>query len=138
MSFLAHIIADGGLFPMLGLALLGGLILNLMPCVFPVLSLKALALVESREASRADQRAQALAYTAGVVVSCATIAAVLIGVRTGGAAIGWGFQLQSPVFVGALVYLLFALGLALSGVTELGAGLMNLGGALTRSRGLAG
>ncbi|MEK6806947.1 MAG: thioredoxin family protein [Pseudomonadota bacterium] len=131
-------LASQGLPLILGFALLGGLILNLMPCVFPVLSLKALALVETREASRAENRAQALAYTAGVVISCAAVASVLIGLRAGGEAIGWGFQLQSPVFVGLMVYLLFALGLALSGVAEFGAGLMNLGDALTRSRGLAG
>ncbi len=127
-----------GLPLILGLALLGGLILNLMPCVFPVLSLKALALIETRTASRGENRAQALAYTAGVVVSCAVAAGLLLGLRAGGEAVGWGFQLQSPVFVGLMVYLLFALGLSMSGVAEFGTGLMNLGDSLTRSRGLAG
>jgi len=138
MSLVSPAPAEHSVLLILGLALLGGLILNLMPCVFPVLSLKALALVQARDAGRAENRAQALAYTAGVVLSCATAAGLLLALRAGGEAIGWGFQLQSPLFVGLLVYLLFALGLVLSGVAEFGTGLMNLGDSLTRSRGLAG
>jgi thiol:disulfide interchange protein DsbD len=116
-------------------AVLGGLILNLMPCVFPVLSLKAIALMQSREDAQAHHR-HALAYTAGVLASCVGTAAVLMGLRAGGAAIGWGFQLQTPAFVGLLAYLLFALGLSMSGVVEFGTSLMGVGESLTRGRGL--
>lgn len=112
-------------------ALLGGFILNLMPCVFPVLSLKAMALMQSRNHSAQKQRRHALAYTAGVMLSCGTVAALLLGLRAGGEAIGWGFQLQSPVFIGALAYLMFALGLSLSGVAEFGGRFMGVGQSLT-------
>lgn len=113
------------------LALLGGLILNLMPCVFPVLSLKAMAVMQSRNHSAQKQRRHALAYTAGVLLSCGAVAALLLGLRAGGEAIGWGFQLQSPVFIGALAYLMFALGLSLSGVAEFGGRFMGVGQSLT-------
>jgi len=119
----------------LGLALLGGLLLNLMPCVFPVLSIKAISLVEG---AGSDQRAHGLAYTAGVVLSFAALAAVLLGLRSAGEAIGWGFQLQSPWIVGLLIYVLFALGLSLSGLFDLGGGLMNTGQNLTEKSGLKG
>ena len=119
-------------------ALLGGILLNLMPCVFPVLSLKALSVLNQRDHDRARQRGHALAYTAGVILSCTAVAAVLLALRSGGAAIGWGFQLQSPVFVAALVYLLFTLGLSLSGVVEFGTGIMGAGQSLTQRGGYAG
>jgi thiol:disulfide interchange protein len=113
------------------LAVLGGLTLNLMPCVFPVLSLKAMALMQQRDASAKQQRHHALAYTAGVMLSCAAVAGVLLALRAGGEAIGWGFQLQSPIFVAALAYLMFALGLSLSGVVEFGGRFMGIGQSLT-------
>lgn len=122
----------------LGLALLGGLILNLMPCVFPVLSLKAMALMKAQDASAAQQRAQALAYTAGAVLSCVAAAGVLLALRAGGEALGWGFQLQSPVFIAVLAYLMLALGLSMSGVAEFGGSLMNTGGSLAQKKGLSG
>ena len=118
-------------------ALLGGLILNLMPCVFPVLSFKALKVMKARDENHAHQR-HALSYTAGTVLSCVAVAGVLLALRAGGEAIGWGFQFQSPVFVAVLAYLMFALGLAMSGLIELGAGLMGLGQSLTQKSGLAG
>ncbi len=113
------------------LAVLGGLILNLMPCVFPVLSLKAMALLQHRDASTNHQRRQALSYTAGVMLSCGAVAGLLLVLRAGGQAIGWGFQLQSPIFVAALAYLMFALGLSLSGVVDFGGRFMGLGQSLT-------
>lgn len=119
----------------LGLALLGGLVLNLMPCVFPVLSLKALSLTR---AGRDGQRAQSLAYSAGVVLSCVAAAALILALQRAGQAVGWGFQLQSPLFVGLLIYLLFALALSLSGVATFGTRLMNLGQGLTEKKGLTG
>lgn len=108
-----------GLLLALGLALLGGMLLNLMPCVFPVLSLKVLGF-----AAHADDRrgllAGALAYTLGVVASFVALAALLLLLRAGGEQLGWGFQLQSPLFVAALAALFTLIGLNLAGVFEFG------------------
>ena len=117
------------------LALAGGILLNLMPCVFPVLSIKAMSLVSG---AGHDQRAHGLAYTAGVVLSFGLLAGILLALRAGGEAIGWGFQLQSPWFVGVLIYVLFALGLSLSGLFEFGTRLMGSGQALTEKSGVKG
>ncbi|MFW5927017.1 MAG: protein-disulfide reductase DsbD family protein, partial [Wenzhouxiangella sp.] len=117
------------------LALAGGVLLNLMPCVFPVLSIKALSLTAG---AGHDQRAHALAYTAGVLLSFAVLAGVLLALRAGGEAIGWGFQLQSPWVVGILIYLLFALALSLSGLFEFGSRLMGAGQQLTERGGVSG
>ncbi len=119
------------------LALGGGLILNLMPCVLPVLSLKALGLASSGE-SHAKARAHALWYTAGVLASFAALGALALGLRAAGIALGWGFQLQQPAVVAALVYLMFAIGLNLSGVFQIGAGLAGAGQSLTQKSGPAG
>lgn len=101
------------------LAVLGGLVLNLMPCVLPVLSIKALTVVKkSGHEHRAVVR-QGIAYTLGILVSFTVIASILIGLRQGGEAIGWGYQMQSPAFVGFLIYLLFMVGLSLSGLFHL-------------------
>jgi len=97
------------------LALAGGLVLNLMPCVLPVLSVKTLALV-GHAGGRAALRRHGLAYTAGVLVSFAIVAGALLALRAGGEQIGWGFQLQSPTVVILLAYVLFAVALSLSGV----------------------
>jgi len=120
------------------LALCGGLILNLMPCVFPVLSIKAISLIEARAKVARRQRAHALAYTAGVLATFAGLAGLLLALRGGGAAIGWGFQLQQPVFVAALAYLFFAMGLSLSGVVQFGTRLMGVGQSLAADRGYRG
>lgn len=117
------------------LALLGGLVLNLMPCVFPVLSIKAISLVEARGATAARQRAHALFYTAGVLLTFAGLAGLLLVLRGSGSVIGWGFQLQQPAFVAALAYLFFAMGLSLSGVVEFGTRLMGVGQSLVGSGG---
>lgn len=117
------------------LALAGGVLLNLMPCVFPVLSIKAMSFVGS---AGQDQRAHGLAYTAGVVASFAVLAGILLALRAGGEAIGWGFQLQSPWVVGVLIYVLFALGLSLSGVFSFGNRLMGAGQELTERDGISG
>src|SRR5690606_29095327 len=85
-----------GLLAVLLLAVIGGLILNLMPCVLPVLSLKALSL-SSGDGSRSGARRQALWYTAGVLVSFAALGALALGLRQAGLALGWGFQLQQPL-----------------------------------------
>ena len=104
----------------LGLALLGGMLLNLMPCVFPVLSLKVLGFAAHAE-DRRGLLAGGLAYTVGVVVSFVALAALLLGLRAGGEQLGWGFQLQSPLFVAALAALFTLIGLNLAGVFEIGA-----------------
>lgn len=127
-----------GLAWVLLLAFAGGLILNLMPCVFPVLSLKAMAVIRSRDQSARHRQVHALAYTAGVILSCVGIAALLLGLRAGGAAIGWGFQLQSPVVVGALAYVMFTLGLSLSGLFALGGRWTGMGQNLTQANGATG
>jgi thiol:disulfide interchange protein DsbD len=113
-------------------AILGGLILNLMPCVFPVLSIKAIGLVEQARKHPAAVRAKGIVFTAGVVASMLCLAALLLALRAGGEQIGWGFQLQSPLFVTLLVYLLLAVGLNLSGVFEVGGGLAGVGDGLTQ------
>lgn len=119
-----------GLLMVLLLALAGGIILNAMPCVFPVLSLKIVSLVESGSHDSAVRKQHGLAYTAGVVLSFMLVAAVLIGLRFAGEQVGWGFQLQSPWFIAFLIYLLFILGLSLSGFIEFGASLQNMGSGL--------
>jgi len=116
-------------------AVLGGLILNLMPCVLPVLSLKALSLVEG---GRDQAHRSALWYTAGVLVSFAAVGAVALGLRSAGLALGWGFQLQQPLVIAVLAYLMFAVGLSLSGVFQIGAGLAGAGQSLTEKKGAAG
>src|ERR1700678_2950675 len=113
-------------------ALLGGLILNLMPCVFPVLSIKALNVMEQAQKHPAAVRAKGLVFAAGVIVSMLCLAGVLLMLRAGGEQLGWGFQLQSPLFVTLLVYLLLAVGLNLSGVFEVGGGLAGVGDGLTQ------
>jgi thiol:disulfide interchange protein len=113
-------------------AALGGLILNLMPCVFPVLSIKALSVMQQAEKHPAAVRAKGLVFAAGVIVSMLCLAGVLLVLRAGGEQLGWGFQLQSPLFVTLLVYLLLAVGLNLSGVFEVGGGLAGVGDNLTQ------
>ncbi|HQQ74390.1 MAG TPA: protein-disulfide reductase DsbD [Pseudomonadales bacterium] len=108
------------------MALLGGLILNLMPCVFPVLSLKVFAMAAQRE--RDDEaHLHSWIYAAGVVVSFVAVASVMLLLRAGGEAVGWGFQLQEPLFISLLVYLFFILGLSFSGVVHIGGSLMGIG-----------
>lgn len=119
-------------------ALLGGLILNLMPCVFPVLSLKGLSLVKNTKLNYHQQRLHGMSYTAGVVLSFIAIAAIMLILRAAGESVGWGFQLQTPWFVAALVYLLFLMGLSLSGLLEIGTSFMGFGQALTERPGYSG
>jgi thiol:disulfide interchange protein DsbD len=129
---------DLNAFSAIGLAFLGGLLLNLMPCVFPVLFLKGLALVNSSGEEKSRQRAHGLVYTLGIVVSFWVIVAALLILRAGGRELGWGFQLQSPSFVAVLASLVFFLGLSLAGQFELGLSLTSAGGDLAQKPGLAG
>ena len=118
-------------------AFLGGLILNLMPCVFPILAMKAMALARLSGAARAAVRAHAASYTLGVLASFLALAGLLIGLRAAGIAAGWGFQFTAPAFVAALAWLIFAVGLNLSGVYAI-AGPVGAGGALAGRGGHAG
>jgi len=128
--------AKGLLFVLL-LALAGGLVLNLMPCVLPILSLKVLGLAQSGE-SRQRARSHALWYTAGVLVAFAVIGGLVLALRAAGQAAGWGFQLQHPWFIATLVYLMFAVGLSLSGVFTLGGSIGNVGQSLAARSGPVG
>ena len=119
----------------LGLALLGGLILNAMPCVFPILSLKVLTFATG---DPAEHRRHGLAYLSGVVASFVLIAGVLISLQSAGRWVGWGFQLQSTGFVIALAYLFAVMGLSLSGLVLLGGRWMNIGAGLATAPGTRG
>lgn len=120
------------------LALFGGLILNLMPCVFPILSIKALSLIKLREKGWHFSAANGAAYTLGVLVTFAAIGGLLMSLKIAGGDIGWGFQLQDPVIVLALVYLLFIIGLNLSGVFDINASFMGTGASFANKHGFAG
>jgi thiol:disulfide interchange protein len=111
--------AQAGLAWMLLLAFAGGLLLNLMPCVLPVLSLKALSLVGASQQSRGRALALAGAYAAGVLLSFWTLAVLVLALKQGGAAVGWGFQFQQPAFVLAMAGLMLAFSLNLFGVFEI-------------------
>ena len=119
----------------MGLAFLGGLILNAMPCVFPILSLKVLGFATG---DPAEHRRHGIAYLIGVVSSFVLIASVLISLQTAGRWVGWGFQLQSTGFVIGLAYLFTLMGLSLSGLVLLGSRWMNLGAGLAAAPGTRG
>ncbi len=119
--------AAPGILRLLGLALLGGLLLNLMPCVFPILAMKAVAIARLSGAGRNAVRAHAASYTAGVVAAFAALGTGLLLLRGAGEAAGWGFQFQSPVFVAVMAWLLFLVGLNLSGVFDVGGRLAGAG-----------
>jgi len=119
-------------------ALFGGAILNLMPCVFPVLSMKAVAVSAHGGLNLQSQRRQGLAYLAGVLTTFSILAAALILLRASGLALGWGFQFQSPAFVLTMAALFFALGLSLSGVFLIGTSITNIGSSKASTPGLIG
>ena len=119
----------------MGLAFLGGLILNAMPCVFPILSLKVLSFATG---DPAEHRRHGVAYLIGVVSSFVLIASILISLQTAGRWVGWGFQLQSTGFVIGLAYLFTLMGLSLSGLVLLGSRWMNLGAGLAAAPGTRG
>ena len=127
-----------GLARIIALAFLGGLILNLMPCVFPVLFLKGLALVQSGAEERRRLRMHGVVYTAGILVSFWILVGVLLALRGAGARLGWGFQFQSPVFLSLMAGLLFFLALSLAGQFEIGLTLTSAGGSLAAKQGYTG
>lgn len=130
--------SGGSLLRVLGLAFLGGVILNLMPCVFPVLFIKGLSLVQSSGEERKRLRMHGFVYTLGILVSFWGIVAVLLLLRAGGTHLGWGFQFQSPYFVAFMALLLFFLGLSLAGQFEIGLSATSVGGELAQRGGYSG
>ena len=122
----------------IGLAFVGGLILNLMPCVFPVLFLKGLSLVQSSNEERDRIRKHGLIYTLGILASFWAIVAVLLVLRAGGSQAGWGFQLQSPTFLAILASGIFLFALSLAGLFDIGLSLTSVGGELAQKQGYAG
>ncbi len=127
-----------GLLRVLGLAFLGGLILNLMPCVFPVLFIKGLSLVQSTTHERKRLRTHGAVYALGILVSFWIIVALLLLLRAGGSHLGWGFQFQSPYFVAVMALLFFFLGLSLAGQFEIGLSATSVGGELAQQSGYSG
>jgi thiol:disulfide interchange protein DsbD len=119
-------------------ALLGGLILNLMPCVFPVLAMKAAAFARLSGHERSAMRRDGLAYTAGVLVAFGAMAAVVIAIRAGLGDVNWGFQFQSPIFSLLIAYLFFVIGLNLAGAFEVGGSFAGIGQSLTAKSGATG
>lgn len=113
-------------FTMLG-AFLGGIILNLMPCVFPVIGLKILSFAKDAQKTRKTALINAAFYSVGIIISFCALAGILTWLKSLGNSLGWGFQLQEPLFVAFLILLFFAMGLAFAGVFELGASLSSLG-----------
>lgn len=134
-------VLSAGSFTLIGAifgALIGGLILNLMPCVFPVISMKALSIAKTAHGERAVIRREAWAYTAGVLATFLVLTILLIALKAAGSEIGWGFQLQSPLVVAGLALLIFAVGLNLLGVFEFGTSFQNTGSSLTTKGGVRG
>jgi thiol:disulfide interchange protein len=119
------------------LALLGGVILNLMPCVFPVLSLKAVSLM-ANNGSNHNQRLHGWVYTAGAVTTFLAIGGIILGIRAAGGEADWGRQLQSPVIIALMIYLFLVMGLSLSGFVQFGTRWMGVGQSLTTRQGVQG
>jgi len=122
----------------LAFAALGGLLLNLMPCVFPIISLKVLSFVALGGTQRGGAMRHGLAFAAGVIVSFWALAALLLVLRQTGTELGWGFQLQSAPFVAGMALLFFVLALSLLGVFEIGLSLTRLGGAVAATPRVSG
>lgn len=122
----------------LGLAFFGGIILNLMPCVFPVLFLKGLQLMRSSQSERKHLRSHGIVYTLGILASFWAIVAALLLVRAGGSQAGWGFQLQSPTFLTILASGVFFFALSLAGLFDIGLSLTSVGGEYAQKEGFAG
>lgn len=124
---------------LMAFALVGGLILNLMPCVLPVLSIKAMGVVASAANGNAGEaRAHGLWYAAGVLVSFGALAAAILSVRAATGIAIWGFWLQSPILVTALILIVFVIGLWLLGMFELGTSVQSVGSGLAARQGSAG
>jgi thiol:disulfide interchange protein len=127
--------ASLGLMTAIAFAFLGGIILNIMPCVFPILSLKALSFTHG---SAEQHRRASLIYAAGVITSFMALASALVAIQQTGQLIGWGFQLQNTGFVIGLAYLFTVMGLSLNGLIHFGTSMMNVGQSLTEQDGDTG
>ena len=119
-------------------AFLGGLLLNLMPCVFPVISIKLLGLIKHAHGDQSLIKRQSLAYVSGVVISFIILGGILVGLRAGGAMLGWGFQLQSPVFIMILCFLFAFMAIGFLGILSFDLPLGSLPSRLYGHDGLAG
>lgn len=117
-----------GFFAAIFFAILGGLLLNIMPCVFPVLSIKILSFIEQAGHEPRKIKAHGIAFSAGVVVSFWIFAGILLALRAGGEQLGWGFQLQSPAFVAAMIFILFGLGFLFLSDIALGSSIQQIAG----------
>jgi thiol:disulfide interchange protein/DsbC/DsbD-like thiol-disulfide interchange protein len=131
-------VTSGGFLALVGAAIIAGLILNLMPCVFPVLAMKAAHLAHLSDGEVTHARRDGFSYGIGAVVSFAALGAVLLVLREGGSLVGWGFQFQSPLFVLAMIWLLFAVGLSFSGVLVFRTRWMGFGQSIAASGGIIG
>ncbi|MCB9504322.1 MAG: thioredoxin family protein, partial [Deferribacteres bacterium] len=129
---------ETGLFFALIFSFIGGLILNLMPCVLPVLSIKILGFVNQAKEKDSQPWKHGAAFTFGVLLSFWILAGTLIALRAGGEQLGWGFQLQSPTFIVVLSAIIFLFGLSLFGVFEIGTSMTSVGGRMDRGSGLGG
>ncbi len=116
----------------------GGMLLNLIPCVFPVLSLKIVNLVEQSRETHESAIKHAAAFTGGVLLSMWVLAAVLLALRGSGSTVGWAFQMSSPTFVLGLTFLFLLIGLNMFGVFEMGLSLTSAGGTLQAKKGVFG
>ena len=119
-------------------ALIGGLILNLMPCVFPVLSLKAFSFLSAGGLSKSERRQEGWSYTFGILASFGAVVGVLLLLRAGGSAVGWGFQLQEPMFVAFMIFVMVLVSLSLAGMFNIQTGFEGAGQALASQSGNKG
>ena len=122
------------LISLIAAAFLGGAILNLMPCVFPILFVKAASMAKSASGDKGAMKRHGLLYAAGVIATFAALGGLLLGLRAGGEEIGWGFHLQSPAVIAFSAYVLFAVGLNFAGVFHVGSSLQNVGSGLVDGR----
>ena len=130
-------LGNGGFLSAFGLAVLGGLLLNLMPCVFPILSLKAMSLARAGESER-HARIEGIAYAAGVILVCLMLGGAAIALARAGQGAGWAFQLQDPRVILLLMFLTLAIGLNFAGLFEMNAGAMSAGQSLASAPGAKG
>jgi len=137
-GFRSQVSPQGSLLGTLFLAFIGGVILNLMPCVFPVLGIKILGFVNQSGSDPARVVKHGLVFTSGVLLSFWTLAGVLLALRAGGSQLGWGFQLQSPAFVFAMAVFLLIFALNMSGLFEVGLAATGVGGKLQMQDGFTG
>jgi thiol:disulfide interchange protein len=129
---------SGSFLVILGFAFVGGLILNLMPCVFPILSIKVMNFLQMSGHNSGEVKKHGFLFGAGVLLSFLVLAGLLLILRAGGQELGWGFQLQTPAFIAFMTFLMFGLGLSLMGVFEIGNSLISVAGKAGSSEGLRG